>query len=152
MAVVGQLMRALRWNGIANIDLIQSRDRQVFVLEVNPRCWGNMAAAIPLGLDFASMLCQAALDQPIARQRCRSGRFFDALDTVALLCATLVNRKTRSQLNWWRLLRSESSLPVTLKDPLPSLTAAIRNGPVRGAMSLLREALIRHAPLLEEPR
>jgi predicted ATP-grasp superfamily ATP-dependent carboligase len=89
MTVVGRLMQALRWNGIANVDLIQTNDGQVFVLEVNPRCWGNMAAASRLGVDFASLLCRVALDQPIARQQCRRGRVIDPPDALVLLRETI---------------------------------------------------------------
>jgi predicted ATP-grasp superfamily ATP-dependent carboligase len=150
--VVGQLMKALRWNGIANIDLIRSKEGRVYVLEVNPRCWGNMAAVIPLGLDFASMLCQAAVGRSMTSQRCRRGRIFGALDTIALLREMLFNRSIRQQLDWRRMLGNESSLRTMMNDPFPWLFEAFRHGPFRGTASLLRQALRRDIPALEGKR
>jgi predicted ATP-grasp superfamily ATP-dependent carboligase len=151
LAVVARLMRALGWNGIANIDLIRSTEGTVFVLEVNPRCWGNMAAAVPLGVNFAAMLCEEAMDLPASHQACRVGRHFGVRDTLALLRVALTDSKVRRRLPWRRLLR-ESSLRTTLSDPIPEIAAVLRTGSVRRVASLIRDTWQRHAALVPEMR
>ena len=147
--IVGRLMKALRWNGIANIDLIRSRQGDTYILEVNPRCWANMAAVIPLGLDFAGMLCQAALGRAMPSQRCRRGRVFGALDTIALLRATIFDRTLRRQLGWQRILSNESLLRTTVLDPFPWLAEVFRYGLIRGARSMLGQLRRHSLPALE---
>jgi predicted ATP-grasp superfamily ATP-dependent carboligase len=148
---VSRLMRALHWNGIANVDLVQSHDGRVHVLEVNPRCWGNMSAGLALGVNFADMLCRAALGLPVTRQICRPGRFFDALDAMALLRAALRDRDVRRRLPWRRLLARGSALRLVASDPLPYLASVVRGGLLRGVYALLHEVLTRRAPALSSP-
>lgn len=144
---VSRLMRALSWNGIANVDLVRAHDG-VYVLEVNPRCWGNMAAAQALGVNFADMLCRAALGHQVAPQHCRGGRFFSTLDSLALLRDALVHRGVRRRLGWRRLAAGETSLRYVIHDPLPYMATVVGSGAVRGVLGLLREVWTRRAPTL----
>jgi len=144
---VAQLMQALNWNGIANVDLV-SGDGGVYVLEVNPRCWGNMAAALALGVNFAEMLCRAALGHPVSPQHCRNGRFFSTLDSLALLRDALVHRGVRRRLRWKQLVAGETSLRFVMHDPLPYLMTVVHGGALRGMLGLLREVWTRRAPIL----
>ncbi len=148
LRVVAPLMRALHWHGIANIDLVRSHDGKIHVLEVNPRCWGNMAAGLAMGINFADLLCRAALGDDLAPQACSGGRFFGILDSLVLLRDAVTHRKVRRRLQWRRLLATESSLRFVASDPLPYLASVVQAGLARGGFALLRELCTRRAPTL----
>lgn len=51
------LLKSLNFVGIADIDLvIDSRDNQPKLMEINPRFWGSMQVAINAGVDFPNLL------------------------------------------------------------------------------------------------
>jgi biotin carboxylase len=54
------VFRALQWTGFASADFIRWRRGDYVFLEVNPRLWGSVAAAISAGVDlftpFAELL------------------------------------------------------------------------------------------------
>ncbi len=67
--IVRKLMAALRWNGVAHIDLRYDLDSgAVNIIEINPRFWGSVLASLHAGVNFPHLACQAALgmafDQP----------------------------------------------------------------------------------------
>lgn len=146
--VVARLMRALHWNGIANIDLVRARDGAIHVLEVNPRCWGNMAAGVALGVNFADLLCRAAVGLDLTPQTGREGRFFGILDSLALFRDAVVHRKVRRRLHWRRLLTTESSLRFVASDPMPYLASVFQSGTLRGVLASFRKLWEHHAPKL----
>lgn len=121
--VVRNLMRELRWNGLANVDLIRATDGFVHVLEINPRCWGNMAAATPLGVNFAELACQGAWNEPCVEQRCRPGRVLNTVERVA----------------------AERQLPASPGDRASGVPRPLRN-----IAALFHAAWTRRAPALSE--
>ncbi|MGA2382707.1 MAG: ATP-grasp domain-containing protein [Gemmatimonadales bacterium] len=59
------LLDALRWDGVAMVEYKLDRRCNVPVLmEVNGRFWGSLQLAIDAGIDFPSLLVDAALDRP----------------------------------------------------------------------------------------
>lgn len=55
--MVEKLLKSLNFVGIADIDLvIDSRDNQPKLMEINPRFWGSLQVAINAGVDFPNLL------------------------------------------------------------------------------------------------
>jgi predicted ATP-grasp superfamily ATP-dependent carboligase len=73
ITIVDKLMRALNWNGFANIDLrFDESTGKVLVLEINPRFSFTLQASLKVtGVNFAYLLCQLAQGQivtfPVAK-------------------------------------------------------------------------------------
>lgn len=44
--------RALRWSGLAAVDIMRGRDGNYYFLEFNPRPWGSIGAAAQAGVNF----------------------------------------------------------------------------------------------------
>lgn len=60
------LVRALRWSGIAHIDMrFDADDGRVKIIEVNPRYWGSLLGSLIAGVNFPHIACLAALDRPL---------------------------------------------------------------------------------------
>jgi len=52
-----RLLKALNWHGIAEVEFrVDSRDLTPKLMEINPRFWGSMTAAIKSGIDFPYLL------------------------------------------------------------------------------------------------
>lgn len=67
LAIVKKIMQHLNWNGIANLDLRMGRDGKIYVLDLNPRLWGNVRSVLVSGLNFPHLLCQDAMGNPVQR-------------------------------------------------------------------------------------
>ncbi|NJN80353.1 MAG: ATP-grasp domain-containing protein, partial [Anaerolineales bacterium] len=53
LKVASELMFALKWNGVAHIDLrVRSSDGKVFIIEINPRFWGSLEGSLHVGVNF----------------------------------------------------------------------------------------------------
>jgi D-aspartate ligase len=61
LEVIRNLMAALNWSGIANIDLRLAPDGTISILEINPRYWGSLLASLAAGVNFPWLSCQASL-------------------------------------------------------------------------------------------
>ncbi|HTO02580.1 MAG TPA: ATP-grasp domain-containing protein [Opitutus sp.] len=60
-----RLLRALRWEGVCDIDLlVDRRSGEVWILEVNARFWGNILSCSQAGVNFPLLAIQAAICQP----------------------------------------------------------------------------------------
>lgn len=56
------LLKSLRWNGVAHIDLIYNPNNGDFkVLEMNPRFWLTLHASAMAGVNFPWLYCQAVI-------------------------------------------------------------------------------------------
>ncbi|HET9419316.1 MAG TPA: ATP-grasp domain-containing protein [Chthoniobacterales bacterium] len=73
------LLRALRYHGVANIDLrYDQRERRIKVLELNARYWGTLLGSLFAGVNFPYLSCMAALGQPIDSPEYRHIQYFSA--------------------------------------------------------------------------
>ncbi|OUL35996.1 ATP-utilizing enzyme (ATP-grasp superfamily) [Nostoc sp. T09] len=55
--VVRRTMKALQWNGIANLDLrYNSQTGEILLLEINPRFWQSMMGSLSIGVNFPYLL------------------------------------------------------------------------------------------------
>lgn len=54
-AEVTKLMSALKWDGVAHIDLrFCYQSRRYYVIEINPRFWGSIMGSFAAGVNFAT--------------------------------------------------------------------------------------------------
>ena len=61
-----RLVSCLGYSGMANIDLRRCASTgQIYVLEVNPRCWGTLMGSTLAGVNFPYLACLAALGRPL---------------------------------------------------------------------------------------
>ena len=77
LAVVDRLMKDLRWNGVAHLDLrYDARARQIKVIEINTRFWLTVVgSALVAGVNFPVLACQVAAGQAVAPAPFREGRY-----------------------------------------------------------------------------
>ena len=75
--VVDQMMSKLRWSGAANVDLIyDSQDKQIKVLEINPRFWLTVGGAlVGARINFPAQACLVALNQPVEHSGYKLGKY-----------------------------------------------------------------------------
>ena len=85
LAVVDDLMTALRWSGVAHIDLrYDSRTDQMRVIEINTRFWLTVVgSAITARVNFPVLACRAALGQPMQPGPSRLGRYIPLMRLLA---------------------------------------------------------------------
>jgi glutathione synthase/RimK-type ligase-like ATP-grasp enzyme len=118
LEVATQLVAALAWSGLANVDMRRDADGRLYVLELNPRAGSSLRAAIAAGLNFPDLWCRTALGavppQPVPIGR----RYFTTLDLIMLLRDRLRGRST-APLPGWR----ESGLRFVCRDPWLHLRA-----------------------------
>jgi hypothetical protein len=113
-AVGARLLSAMQWNGVANLDLRRAHDGRLYLLDFNPRCWGNLRSLLGTGLNFADLLCLAALGQPIPSHVPRCLAYLSPLDTVAAILRRMRHPLTHDPVQWsWRA----SSLRFVANDP-----------------------------------
>lgn len=59
-----KLLKKLKWNGIAHIDMRRdTKDNTLKLIEVNPKLWSSVESSIHAGVNFPSLLCQLALNK-----------------------------------------------------------------------------------------
>lgn len=62
-----RLLERFDWRGVAMIELKRdTTSGRAFVMEVNGRLWGSLQLAIDAGVDFPTLLVNAALGRPVA--------------------------------------------------------------------------------------
>lgn len=65
-AVCGKVLKAIGWVGFADFDLIEDPDtKELLIMEINPRIPACVRSAFKSGLDFATMIADATLGQPL---------------------------------------------------------------------------------------
>jgi len=74
--VVRRLMAALRWNGVAHVDLrYDDVTGAVNIIEINPRFWGSVLGSLHAGINFPYLACLSALGRPFAAPYYRTCRY-----------------------------------------------------------------------------
>ena len=67
VAGASRLLERFHWRGVAMLELKRdARTGTAYVMEVNGRLWGSLQLAIDAGVDFPSLLVDAALDRPVS--------------------------------------------------------------------------------------
>jgi predicted ATP-grasp superfamily ATP-dependent carboligase len=110
---VQRMMLALRWTGIAHIDLRHDeRDGVAKVVEINPRYWASIIGSLLAGVNFPHLAIRLGLGEDISRPNYRPARFI-AWD-VGLI--QKVRRHPNARFAW-----KDTDLKFALADPLAEL-------------------------------
>ena len=130
LAVVRQLMAALRWNGVAHLDLRYDAAAQaVNVIEINPRFWLTVVgSAVKARVNFPVLGCLAALGRPLERPLgpvpFALGRYIPFVNFLRYKYASRAKNKVPFTFD-------DTSLLGFLGDPLPKLICLLSPGRVR---------------------
>ncbi len=110
MAIIGRLMAALNWSGVANVDLRRdARTGQVNILEVNGRFWATLGGSLNAGVNFPYLACQAALGRSFPFPPIQAARYFRTKRFALRALAGGGQLQVR---------RTETDLPHLLADPV----------------------------------
>lgn len=109
LRVTTELMSAIKWNGVAHVDLRKNADGQVLVIEINPRFWGSMEGSLHAGVNFAHLALQAGMGDTFPLPGYLDTRYSSALSAIK---RKLKNKPTVD-------LLYETNLRYYLRDPLP---------------------------------
>lgn len=108
------LLMKLKWNGMANMDLIMNREGVLYILDFNPRYYGTLLGATISGVNYPYLACLKAL-----------GRSFIPPEYQKIVFG-IYNGK--EMLSWWKGRKQADSVPFkhtnlnfVLKDPVPAL-------------------------------
>jgi predicted ATP-grasp superfamily ATP-dependent carboligase len=118
LAVVEPLMQALRWNGVAHLDLrYDARQQQINVIEINTRFWLTVVgSAVTAKVNFPWLACRAAAGLPVVQGPFALGRYIPFPN----FCRHRFNwrARARSGIHFaWR----DTSLRAFIGDPLAKL-------------------------------
>jgi len=127
-----RMLRALKWEGVAELDFRHDRATGRFVLlEINGRFWGSTAAALVAGADMPRAVWQLAHGQTPAANRYRGGRRVRWLEGDLRRLSELA--RTASAVGGWTQMAKElaaffwdfrpavSGMYWSWHDPVPAL-------------------------------
>ncbi len=117
-----RLLAAMRWNGVANLDMRRCADTgQTLLLEMNPRYWRSLPGSVYAGVNFPYLACLVALGQPITPTGHRLTAYADTRVAVWHALGLIVGR---SPLKGLRLRNTD--LRAAMTDPLPAFADCIK--------------------------
>jgi predicted ATP-grasp superfamily ATP-dependent carboligase len=71
-----QILSDLQWEGFADFDLIEDlRDREIKIMEINPRVPACIKTAFKSGVDFASMILNGSVEKEIPSHDYQPGKY-----------------------------------------------------------------------------
>jgi D-aspartate ligase len=109
------IVHRLNWNGVAHIDLrYDNRTGEVFVIEMNPRCWGSLEASTRSGVNFPLLWSKISLGEPIAKPNPKHVRYANGSSIPRLYSSKLEKEQKRFSLR-------ETAIADWVRDPLPTL-------------------------------
>ncbi|TGE25109.1 ATP-grasp domain-containing protein [Hymenobacter aquaticus] len=116
LEVVNWVMTALRWNGVAHLDLrYDARTRQMKVIEINTRFWLTVVgSAVRAQVNFPVLACRAALGQSLPLPSFALGRYIPFPNYVRY-------KLFGSGANKIPFTLRDTTLAGMLGDPLPKL-------------------------------
>jgi predicted ATP-grasp superfamily ATP-dependent carboligase len=120
LAIVRKLVSALRWSGIAHVDLrYDSLDGDVRVIEMNPRFWGTLLGSLVAGVNFPYLACLAALGRPLPESRSHAAQFIAGKAAIRLLARQAVTGRRAG------FGIGSTTIGFALRDPLPELLGPV---------------------------
>jgi predicted ATP-grasp superfamily ATP-dependent carboligase len=118
------LLRALRYHGVANIDLrYDQQEHRIKVLELNARYWGTLLGSLSAGVNFPYLSCMAALGHPIEAPQYRHIQYFSAWGLGHQWLGALRG------IDWPPLSPAASVFRYFCADPLPDLMSPLLRQP-----------------------
>jgi predicted ATP-grasp superfamily ATP-dependent carboligase len=128
-----KLLKSLDFFGVADIDfVIDERDNQPRLMEVNPRFWGSMQVAINAGVDFPyllyRMLDEGDIEKSLAYTtgiRCRYVMFNDLFRLIKLLRRKYSFEEKRKALGDFLRFREDGGYYVYSADDMSPLAGLV---------------------------
>ncbi len=121
-AVVEKLMGALRWSGIAQIDLrVDGATGDLFVLEINPRYWGSVLGSQRMGINFPDIACRRAAGIAFPSPVYRPGKYITSFGYLLHLRDKLLGRKSLESFTY-----ADSAFGEVVKDPMVRVVEVVQ--------------------------
>ena len=114
--VVSDLVGKLKWTGVANFDLrYDERDKQIKIIEINPRFWGSLLGSFCAGVNFPYLSCLAGLGLEIPKTDAQPLRYVTGGAAFKMMWQGVLQR------NPDHFHFDNSALDFILRDPLPKV-------------------------------
>lgn len=114
--VVKEVVEKLNWSGVAHFDLrYDEEDKQVKVIEMNPRFWGSVLGSLCAGVNFPYLACLTGLKRDLPEIMVQPIRFVQGKVAIKITTQRLLGRKRTD------LYYDNSIIEFLLKDPLPNM-------------------------------
>lgn len=111
LALAEELVNAMHWTGIANIDMVLDERDGCFLIEMNGRYWTSMLGSYRAGVNFPDLACLDALGSEVPRSGYRDSRFV----------------RGSSRVGWREAGLSKRTLLWRLADPGPVVAEWVRS-------------------------
>ncbi|MBK5270880.1 MAG: ATP-grasp domain-containing protein [Bacteroidia bacterium] len=114
--VVKELAEKFKWSGVVHIDLrYDEKDKQVKVIEMNPRFWASVLGSLCAGVNFPYLTCLAGLKRDLPKIEVQPKRFVQGKVAIKILAHRLLYRNRKDH------YFDNSSIQFILKDPIPNI-------------------------------
>lgn len=124
----GSVLQDLSWEGFADFDLIEDpKDGQMKIMEINPRFPACLKSAVKSGIDYAVILSDYTLGNPITSCAYRAGA---KLRHIGFECLWFISSKNRfrTKPNWFCWISSRLSFQdFSFSDPMPFIFGTLGN-------------------------
>ena len=111
---VKKLMKSLNWSGIADLDLLYDEEKDIFnIVEINPRFWATLTAALMAGINYPHLLILLTLKKDVEPQT------YKHMPYVNLLGLRQYFRKDITFLFKAKFIWNNTPLKYRLDDPAP---------------------------------
>jgi len=119
--LIEQLMSAMKWSGLAHIDLMyDEQDQKYKIIEINPRCWGSLLGSLSAGVNFPYLACLAGLDIEFPHPAYSFRNFYYFSSIIRML------RQGTIQKHNFKLKIDNTNIKHRLGDPLVLLGRAYK--------------------------
>ena len=136
-----RLMSALRWNGVANLDMIRcSSTGKVLLLEVNPRFWSSLMGSTHAGVNFPLLAVRCALGLAVPATDYQEISFVDKSIVFEEFGRNLLGRPRLPRFRF-----RNSSLASVVNDPKPVIAGfcdGLRRRLTRGKKEAVNDAAV----------
>ena len=122
------MLSRLGWEGFADFDLVEDqRDGVVKIMEINPRVPACLKSVVESGVDYANMIVNASLGEPLPEYEYHPGHSLRHIGFEMLWFLYSKNRFA-SRPSWFRFFgRRLSFQDFSWSDPLPFIVGTIGN-------------------------
>ena len=114
--LVAKVVDKFNWTGVAHFDLrYDEQDKQIKVIEMNPRFWGSVLGSLSAGVNFPYLACLTGLKRDLPNIVFQPKRFVKGKIALKILALRMRQRNRRD------IYFDDSPIPFLLKDPLPKV-------------------------------
>lgn len=124
---VKKLMKSLEWSGIADLDLLYHPETDTFfIIEINPRFWATLTAALMAGINYPHLMIQMTMKQKIEPQR------YKFVSYVNLKGIKLLLKNDKALIFRPKFIWNNTPVRYRLDDPMPVFMSVLQK--VRSAI------------------